>query len=57
MTVVFKETFVNDFLHNLHDSSDANFNDSSNFKRKVDIGCAVKQFLQDKKRSHVIDII
>ena len=56
MTLVYKESFITEYIHNLDDSNEANFNKSTYFKRQVDIGCAANQLLQEKRNRDEIAI-
>ena len=56
MTLVYKESFIAEYIHNLDYSNEANFNESTYFKRQVDIGCVANQLLQEKRNRDEIAI-
>ena len=48
MTLVYKECFISEYIHCVDDIYEADFNESTYFKRQVDIGCAANRLLQEK---------
>ena len=45
MTLIYKDAFIVEYVHNLDGNYEIDFNNVSNFKGQVDIGCAANQLL------------